>query len=424
MAPRKKAAGATKKKSQRKKKPATVNTSLHESVCQQANNTEVQAQVTQQLTPTLHGTTTPTHNQSTPRPMQSGHEDRLARLESLVETLANDRVLASQGTTQTAYARAKTRHTSAASTGRPASDERYGQMHTDYSYKPSRYPRRTQRVPATRGFTGRSRPEESTSNSSDSDRSLTPRRLLQRPEVSRQIEQEMAAQYPGVGNPGGRPSQQRTYICARPYDMLPPDMRKQAKPRRKSLTIAEYSCGFIRMVMPLVQDNPVAFDMLNHFTQVCEDAASIDFSSAREWSMVCQDLIREGQATWQSSSLFAAERMRISWLRGKANGSHEIIPCHAYNQDQCDLETGHHVEGGMAVHVCAVCFYGQGRRCAHAAKECNKKRKLDNRPDQVLQDKQEVANKTAPNTGFYRNSASRDAWTRSALTDAPTVAKN
>ena len=94
-------------------------------------------------------------------------------------------------------------------------------------------------------------------------------------------------------------------------------MRAMVKEHKGLMTLAEYVCGFARMLSPMIEDNQPAQAMLYHLGQVAEDASNFAWPAVRNWSEVGFDYVEEGDATWSDHALFASERMRLAWLQGR-----------------------------------------------------------------------------------------------------------
>ena len=184
---------------------------------------------------------------------------------------------------------------------------------------------------------------------------------------------------------------------------MPPDMRKRAKANTKVLTFEQYVCGLARLLTDLVPDDSEPQAMLYHLGQVAEDADQLAWQSVYEWTSNCFDYVDAGEATWYDHSLFASERMRTSWLKGRGS-SEQSNPCPYYNDDHCEHEDDHCVAGIAMKHICAVCWYGLNAEHQHSAKQCNKKKRLPYKSDNMSDSHQHNMTASGNNNKKWPNS--------------------
>ena len=185
-------------------------------------------------------------------------------------------------------------------------------------------------------------------------------------------------QYPRIGTHKGIKSLPTYKVSLEPYHNLPPDIREKARARRsrKELTYQEHMCGMLHMILKTLDPESETYSAVRHLAQVSQDAVTMMWPGVREWSQACLTHIQDGGATWTSKEVFSGERTRISWFKGRPKKELRV-PCHTYNLDQCDEGDTHTAPGIAFIHVCAVCFYGQGdEKFNHHARTCWKKSAL------------------------------------------------
>ena len=258
-------------------------------------------------------------------------------------------------------------------------------------------------------------------SSSEEDSDIDPRQLLSDSDARRTADRALSRQYRTVGKPKGKRHAQ-PHKFPRPNTFLPPDLRKRARarPEGNKLTLAEYICGYTRMMMSLShpKDSKDMNSMLTHLANIAEDAATLKWPAVCDWTEACFDHMEDGHFTWSNHQAFASERMRLSWLHGQANDNNALVPCPAYNADGCDSE-GPHSEGHYTLkHVCAVCMYGVGLECAHTAKQCLRKKSMSLRPH--------IKNEREEN-GYrhqFKQSRARETFKRKDYLPEATGAKN
>ena len=196
------------------------------------------------------------------------------------------------------------------------------------------------------------------------------------------IEQALEDQYPTMGAEQGEPLPV-SGVTLEPYYNLPPDLRSKARSRRsrRDMTFPEYMCGFLFMVSKSAPPNSELHAAINHAAQVAQDAAGYTWPAVREWSQSCLSHIQDRSEKWVlDSKIFARDRTRLSWLKGKPH--HEVkIPCHAHNADKCVERATHYSEGKTWVHGCAVCMYGGDEQMSqsaqtHTVRSCRRKGNL------------------------------------------------
>ena len=219
-------------------------------------------------------------------------------------------------------------------------------------------------------------------------RSGSPRKIRSEPSARRDADRAIAAQFPRMGSPTGRPLPTRR-ATLEPYKRLPPDLKKKADQRRsrRDLTLPEHVCGYLFMVMKSVDPASEIYTALEHIAQVAHDAATIQWHVVRSWSQACLAHLEDKTATWQDTSIFDRERMGLCWCKGRSLPD-VVIPCPHYNTQKCDDPASHSAEGRTWLHQCAVCYYGISERhqTSHGAQGCRKKPGLklisdDGRPD-------------------------------------------
>ena len=178
-----------------------------------------------------------------------------------------------------------------------------------------------------------------------------------------------------MGSSTGRPLPLRR-ATLEPYKRLPPDLKRRADQRksRRDLTLPEHVCGYLYMVMKVIDPASDVYTALEHIAQVAHDAATIQWHVVRGWSQACLAHLEDGTATWSEAAIFDREGMGLCWCKGRALPD-TMIPCPAYNNDKCQETAPHSSEGRTWLHQCAVCFYGISDRITtnHGAGGCRKK---------------------------------------------------
>ena len=106
--------------------------------------------------------------------------------------------------------------------------------------------------------------------------------------------------------------------AVRPHDALPPDMKRRVKERtgkknRKDLTFPEYVCGYSRMLLTEMDPHTDLYAMIEHMSQVAQDAAVAPWPAVRLWTTTCLEYLDEDQATWRDTGLFKDDRNRLVW---------------------------------------------------------------------------------------------------------------
>ena len=205
----------------------------------------------------------------------------------------------------------------------------------------------------------------------------------------RLMDHALQRQYQHMGQSSGRNNDILPPLV-RPHEALPPDMKRRVRERtgkknRKDLTFHEYVCGYARMILTELDPHTDIYAMINHLSQIAQDAAASPWPSVRTWTTTCLDYIQEDQAAWTDTSLFTDERNRIAWSHGRFDAT-TPVPCPAFNNDSCK-QTPPHYDGDLRfIHTCAICYYAapstnRVESTTHSAKTCNRRRRAGGRED-------------------------------------------
>ena len=232
-------------------------------------------------------------------------------------------------------------------------------------------------------------PETSSSSGTDTDTEADSGTRRDDPTHRRLVDHALARQYQHMGHSTGRVCD-ITPPIVRPHDALPPDMKRRVRDRtgkknRKDLTFHEYVCGYTRMLLTEIDPHTDLYAMINHLSQVAQDAAVAPWPAVRTWTTTCLDYIHDDQASWQDSALFTDERNRIRWSQGRTENT-TPIPCHAYNTDTCKQVAPHHEGEYRLLHTCAICYYAapshnRAEATTHNAKTCNRRKRSGGRDE-------------------------------------------
>ena len=219
-------------------------------------------------------------------------------------------------------------------------------------------------------------------------RDESPRARRGRHQARAEAEAALEKQYPIMGQPKGKHIS-RSGATLQPYRNLPPDIKRRASDRRsrRDLTMPEHMCGLLGIALKAMDSKTEAYAVVEHASQVAQDATTIQWPTVRAWSQSCLAHIEEGTIQWGEKGIIKDERMRLCWCRGKSQPD-TIIPCPEFNTGNCPEKNDHSGEGRTWAHQCGVCFYGftDPRYINHTASGCRKKAGLKLVTDDGRQD--------------------------------------
>ena len=132
----------------------------------------------------------------------------------------------------------------------------------------------------------------------------------------------------------------------------------------KNLDLRTICLWVARLLTDLVPDDSEPQAMLYHLGQVAEDADQLAWQSVYEWTSNCFDYVDAGEATWYD----------------------------------------HSVAGIAMKHICAVCWYGLNAEHQHSAKQCNKKKRLPYKSDNMSDSHQHNMTASGNNNKEWPNS--------------------
>ena len=133
------------------------------------------------------------------------------------------------------------------------------------------------------------------------------------------------------------------------------------------------------MLLTEIDPHTDLYAMINHLSQVSQDAATMPWPVVRTWSTTCLDYVDDGQAAWGDSQLFMDERNRNAWSQNHSDAT-TPCPCPAYNNDACKAKAPHHEADMRMLHTCAICFYSgtisqRAESTSHNAKTCTRRKR-------------------------------------------------
>ena len=285
--------------------------------------------------------------------------------------------------------------------GNPAYGPRYPGQYTQHQPRraPHSAPRHSKTVKPrdrNRHTAKRPRPTEATSgytsssSESESGTDIDNRQRRDDPTDRRLINLAISRQYQHMGHSTGRVLD-ITPPLVRPHEALPPDMKRKVKERtkkknRRDLTLQEYVCGYSRMLMTEMDPATDLYAMIEHLSQVAQDAAVAPWPAVRLWTTTCLDYLDDGHVTWRDTYLFRDDRSRLVWSQVGQNSNATPVPCPAYNNDVCK-QPAPHMDGEMRLlHTCAICYYAaptaqRSESSTHNAKTCNRRRRQGGRDE-------------------------------------------
>lgn len=176
----------------------------------------------------------------------------------------------------------------------------------------------------------------------------------------------------------------------RPFMTLPTHVLAslETRPALDLLSPIEYVLGSLNMIDELKLKGFDISPYEAHLREVMMDASLYTWEGVRTWSNEIFQQLENKRITWDSP-MVQRERARASWAKSLPPATHEPpVPCPVYNSYsdnvQCDLISGHILNGIKQIHTCMICFHVKGlHKSQHTAKNCFS-RKTDNKSDNAF----------------------------------------
>ena len=148
-----------------------------------------------------------------------------------------------------------------------------------------------------------------------------------------------------------------------------------------SLSTFQWMAGFCAIIKD-ENDLKVKNAMLEYLTDLMEDAQDFGWSSAKGAHALILCRMEEGKVNWLMSDKL--DRLRrahaqkiingqVSGQQSKAKSDAQGVPCRFFQNAKCAHKTDHTTNGQLYRHICSFC-HGQGKKFAHALKDCRNKR--------------------------------------------------
>ncbi len=133
-----------------------------------------------------------------------------------------------------------------------------------------------------------------------------------------------------------------------------------------SLTLAEFTFGYLETLKYSREDKAIKAEMLNHLQNIMEDASLYPWTNVRNFHGVVLSEMERGRLSWMDREKIQTLRIKYAQKHFLTSFHAEINPCPAFQTGTCDMDGDH----DNVRHVCAHCLNSRAKVCPHPMQTC------------------------------------------------------